>query len=106
MTKATTKRMIIMLLVAGAIMGGVVGFQAFKNKMIAKSIAAKGMPPQTVSTMVAQLSTWQPKVEALGSLTASQQTALSAETNGLVTAIHFDSGQKVRAGQPLVEINP
>jgi len=105
MTPGTTKRMIVMLVVAAAIMGGVVAFQGFKTKMIAKSIQAQANPPQTVSTVVAEESTWQPTVEALGSFSASQQAALSAEVGGLVTAIHFDSGQKVRAGQPLVEIN-
>jgi len=37
---------------------------------------------------------------------ASKQASLSAEVGGLVTAIHFDSGAKVEAGAPLVELNP
>jgi membrane fusion protein (multidrug efflux system) len=74
--------------------------------MIAKAILGQASPPQTVSTTVAQESSWQPTVEALGNFSASEQASLSAEVGGLVTAIHFDSGQKVRAGQPLVELNP
>jgi membrane fusion protein (multidrug efflux system) len=97
--------MIIMLVIVGTIVGGVVGFQAFKNKMIAQAIKGQGNPPQTVSTTVAQETTWQQTVEALGSFIASEQASLSAEVSGLVTAIHFDSGQKVRAGQRLVELN-
>ncbi|MGO8754826.1 MAG: efflux RND transporter periplasmic adaptor subunit [Gallionellaceae bacterium] len=106
MTKGSIKRMIIMLIIAGVIMGGVVAFQGFKNKMIAQGIRGQANPPQTASTTVAQESSWQPTVEALGSFSASEQASLSAEVSGLVTAIHFDSGQKVRAGQPLVELNP
>lgn len=106
MTPGTTKRMIIMLILAGVIVGGVVAFQGFKNTMIGKAIKGQANPPQTVSTTVAQTSTWQPTVEALGSFSASQQAALSAEVSGQVTAIHFDSGQRVRAGQTLVELNP
>jgi membrane fusion protein (multidrug efflux system) len=106
MTKGSAKKMIIMLLIAGAIVGGVVWFQAFKNKMIAQAIKGQANPPQTVSTTVARESTWQPSVEALGSFTASEQASLSAEVSGLVTAIHFESGQKVRAGERLVELNP
>ncbi len=105
MTPGTTKRMILMLLIAGAMVGGVVWFQHFRNTMIAQSIRASANPPQSVSTAVARESLWQPTVEALGSLSASQQALLSAEVGGLVTAIHFDSGQRVRAGQPLVELN-
>ena len=51
MTKGTTKRMIIMLIVAGVIVGGVVWFQGFKNTMIAKAIKGQSNPPQTVSTL-------------------------------------------------------
>jgi membrane fusion protein, multidrug efflux system len=106
MAKGTAKRMIIMLVVAAVIVGGVVGFQQFKNTMIAKAIKGGANPPQTVSTTVARESMWQPTVEALGNLLASQEASLGAEVGGLVTAIHFDSGEKVRAGQPLVELNP
>jgi membrane fusion protein (multidrug efflux system) len=106
MTPGTSKRMLIMLVIAGAIVGGVVAFQGFKNTMIAKGIKGSSNPPQTVSTVVAQESTWQPTVEALGSFSASKQASLSAEVSGLVTSIQFDSGQKVRAGQTLVELNP
>ena len=106
MTKGTTKRMIVMLIIAGAIVGGVVGFQGFKNKMIAQGIKGAANPPQTVSTIVAQESVWQPTLQALGSFSASKQASLSAEVSGLVTAIRFDSGQKVHAGQTLVELNP
>jgi membrane fusion protein (multidrug efflux system) len=105
MAKGITRPMIIMLVIVGTIVGGVVGFQAFKNKMIAQAIKGQGNPPQTVSTTVAQETTWQQTVEALGSFIASEQAALSAEVSGLVTAIHFDSGQQVRAGQRLVELN-
>ena len=106
MTRGTPKRMIIMLVIAAAIVGGVVWFQHFKNGMMAKGIKSQSNPPQTVSTTIARETSWQPTVEALGSFTASEQASLSAEVSGLVTAIHFDSGQKVRAGQPLVELNP
>jgi membrane fusion protein (multidrug efflux system) len=106
MKQGTTKRMIIMLVIAGLIVGGVVGFQTFKNMMIAKAMKAGGLPPQTISTVVAQESVWQPTVEAMGSFTASQQASLGSEVGGLVTSIHFESGQKVQAGTPLVELNP
>ncbi len=106
MTKGTTKRMIIMLIIAAVVVGGLVWFQQFKTTMIGKAIKGMSNPPQTVSTMVARESSWQPTVEALGNLSASQQASLSAEVGGLVTAIHFDSGEKVRAGKALVELNP
>jgi membrane fusion protein (multidrug efflux system) len=105
MTKGTTKRMIIMLLVAAMVFGGIYAFQQFRNKMIQQSIKGRANPPQSVSTTVVQLSTWQPTFEAVGNLRASNGTSLAAEISGIVTAIHFDSGEMVKTGQLLLELN-
>ena len=105
MTKGTTKRMTIMLLLAALVFGGIYGFQQFRNSMIQKMIRGKGMPPQAVSTMVAANSVWQPGVEAVGDLQASSGANLSTEAGGLVTAIYFASGKAVTAGQLLIELN-
>jgi membrane fusion protein (multidrug efflux system) len=105
MTKGTTKRMIIMLLIAALVFGAIYGFQLFRNSMIQKAIKGKGMPPQAVSTIVAQMQSWQPTVEVVGNLRASSGANLSAEVSGIVSAIHFESGANVKAGQVLVELN-
>lgn len=105
MTKGTTRRMIIMLLITALVFGGIYGFQLFRNSMIQKSIRGQGMPPQAVSTVVAQMQTWQPSVEVVGNLRASSGANLAAEVSGLVSAIHFASGATVKAGQVLVELN-
>ncbi|MHB8165767.1 MAG: efflux RND transporter periplasmic adaptor subunit [Sulfuricella sp.] len=97
--------MIIMLLLAALVFGGIYGFQQFRNKMIQKAIKGQGNPPQAVSTIVAQTSTWQPTVEAVGNLRAASGASLAAEVGGLVTGIHFESGEMVKAGQLLVELN-
>jgi len=105
MTKGTSKRMMIMLLIAALVFGAIYGFQLFRNSMIQKSIRGQGMPPQAVSTIVAQRQTWQPSVEVVGNLRASSGANLAAEVSGLVSAIHFESGATVKAGQVLVELN-
>ena len=105
MTKGTTKRMIIMLLIAALVFGLIYGFQLFRNSMIQKAIRGQGMPPQAVSTIVAQMQSWQPTVEVVGNLRASSGANLSAEVSGIVAAIHFESGANVKAGQVLVELN-
>jgi len=105
MTKGTTKRMIIMLLLAAMVFGGIYAFQQFRNKMIQQSIKGRANPPQSVSTTVVQLSTWQPTFEAVGNLRASNGTSLAAEVSGIVTAIHFDSGEMVKTGRLLLELN-
>jgi membrane fusion protein (multidrug efflux system) len=98
------KRMAIMLVVVGLVLGGIFGFQAFKAKMIAKVMAAQGAPTQTVSTANAEYQEWQPRLEAVGSLRAVNGADLGLEVAGIVDEIHFNSGDDVEAGAPLLQL--
>ncbi len=100
-----TKRMVIMLILVGLLFGGIFGFQAFKAHMVKKFMASRGMPPQTVSTIKANMQTWQQQLEAVGSLQAVRGADLAPEVSGLVVKINFKSGQKVKAGALLVELD-
>jgi membrane fusion protein, multidrug efflux system len=100
-----TKRMIIMLLIVGALFGGLFGFKALLGNVIKKSISSQGIPPQTVSTARAQFSEWQGEFQAVGTLRAVRGADLAPELSGLITAIHFQSGQEVAEGAPLVQLN-
>jgi len=100
-----TKRMIIMLAIVGLLFGGIFGFQAFKGVMIKKFMSAQGIPPQTVSTAKAQFAEWQGEFQAVGTLRAVRGADLAPEVSGVITAIHFQSGQAVQAGTPLVQLN-
>ena len=98
------KRMFFMLLAVGVVLGGVFGFQAFKNTMIKKFISSMGTPPQTVSTAVVAMQDWQPRIEAVGSLRAVNGADLSFEVSGIVNEIRFNSGDDVAAGAVLVTL--
>ncbi|HEX5509708.1 MAG TPA: efflux RND transporter periplasmic adaptor subunit [Pseudolabrys sp.] len=98
------KRMVIMLLVTGLVLGGVFGFQAFKSVMIRKYLAKLSNPPQTVSTMVAQTQEWQSKLEAVGTVRAVNGANLSAQIAGIVSEIHFTSGADVKKGDLLLQL--
>jgi membrane fusion protein (multidrug efflux system) len=100
-----TKRMTIMLLAVGVLFGGIFGFKAFIGSFIKKNIAAQGQPPQIVSTATAGFSEWQGEFDAVGTLRAVQGTDIAPEVAGVVTAIHFQSGQEVQEGAPLVQLN-
>jgi membrane fusion protein (multidrug efflux system) len=105
MKKGTPIRMIIMLLLVALVFGGIYGFQQFRNQMIAKAIRGGGIPPQAISTTVVENAVWQPNVEVIGSLQAAQATDLATEVNGLITQIHFKSGEHVKAGEVLLKLN-
>ncbi|WP_378941996.1 efflux RND transporter periplasmic adaptor subunit [Mesorhizobium sp. ANAO-SY3R2] len=98
------KRMLIMLVLTGLVLGGVFGFQAFKSAMISKVMASLANPPQTVSTTVAASQDWQPQLEAVGSLRAVNGASLSPQVAGLVSAVHFESGADVNKGDLLLEL--
>jgi membrane fusion protein, multidrug efflux system len=100
-----TKRMIIMLLIVGALFGGLFGFKALLGNVIKKNISSQGIPPQTVSTAKAQFTEWQGEFQAVGTLRAVRGADLAPELSGLITAIHFQSGQEVAEGAPLVQLN-
>ncbi|OSI34285.1 efflux transporter periplasmic adaptor subunit [Bradyrhizobium canariense] len=98
------RRMAIMLVLVGAAFAAVVGFQAFKARMIQKAIAGLRAPPQTVSTITAATQAWQKRLDAVGSVRAERGADLSAQVAGIVKAIRFQSGAKVEKGALLVEL--
>ncbi len=98
------RRMIVMLVLIGAVLGGYFYFQQFKAKMIHGFLASMANPPQTVSTVTATTQTWQPEVQAVGSLRAENGATLSLEVGGVVDRIDFKSGDDVQAGQELLRL--
>lgn len=100
------KRMIIMLLAVGLVLGAIFYFEwgflpGFKKQML----AGFANPPQTVSTTVAGAQQWQPQLKAIGSLRAVRGADLSPQVGGTVSAIHFDSGVDVKEGDVLIELS-
>jgi membrane fusion protein (multidrug efflux system) len=98
------KPMVIMLLAVGLVLGAVFGFEAFKRKMIGQAMVKLRNPPQTVSTIVAQSQSWGNKIEAVGSARAVNGASLSFQVSGIVSAIHFKSGDEVKKGDLLIEL--
>ncbi|XLM21791.1 efflux RND transporter periplasmic adaptor subunit, partial [Chromobacterium piscinae] len=73
---------------------------------IQKLIASSPKPgPQTVSTTVAKTQEWQPQLSSVGTLSAMQGVDISSEVAGQVRSLHFKSGQDVKAGDVLVQLN-
>lgn len=105
MTHLMRRRLIIVLLSVGALLGLLIGFNLFKLHMVRSIMAKNADPPQTVSTMVAAQSPWQPELAAVGSLRAVHGVEVTSEVPGLVRALRFHSGEEVHRGQVLVELN-
>jgi membrane fusion protein (multidrug efflux system) len=95
------KRMAIMLLLVAAVAGGIYGMKKMQIDAFSK---VPPPPPPTVSTTVAAFDDWQPKLEAVGSLRASNGADLAFEVPGIVEEIHFNSGDEVTADTVLVQL--
>ncbi|WP_262966369.1 efflux RND transporter periplasmic adaptor subunit [Methylobacter psychrophilus] len=98
------KRMLIMLIMVGIVLGGIFGFISFKGRMIKQFMSSQGVPVQTVSSITANYLEWLPKLEAVGSLQAVQGASMSAEVAGIVEKIHFKQGDNVKVGTPLLQL--
>lgn len=99
------KRILIMLVFAGLLFGGVFGFVEFRNRMIAQFFASQPAPVVPVTAEPARLDHWQQLVPAVGTLRAVNGVDVAASTAGLVQSIAFQSGQRVAAGQLLVKLD-
>ncbi len=99
------KRMLLMLLIAGFVFGGIFGYLAFGNYMMKQHFATMQMPPVVVATVKVGTQFWQPKIKASGSLRAVQGVDVASEIAGIIEAVHFKSGDDVKEGQALLELN-
>jgi membrane fusion protein (multidrug efflux system) len=99
------KRMIFMLAVVLAIVGGL-GFVKYRQFQTAMAQGASFAPPPTaVTTIIAQRQTWPSTLGLIGTAAAIQGVTVSADLPGTVEKINFESGKEVRAGDVLVELD-
>ncbi|OCX65938.1 efflux transporter periplasmic adaptor subunit [Thioclava sp. SK-1] len=99
------KRLLIAIVLLALVGGGIVGFNLFRDKMIAQFFAGMTPPPVAVSVTPAKAVTWQPGIETIGTALASQGTDLAAEAAGIVREIKFSANDSVEKGQLLVQID-
>ena len=99
------KATVILLIVAALLVILVFWMQAKQND---KNNFTRQIPPTIVEAATARQEQWQQQIQATGTLEATQGVQLqSAVTGGgVITGIFFRSGQYVKAGQVLFQINP
>lgn len=62
-------------------------------------------PPVTVAAQPATQEIWHKELPAIGTLQAVQAVTLAPEVEGRITAIHFNAGQAIKAGEPIIQLN-
>ena len=98
-----TKRMLIMIgAIVVLLLILIFGFIMHIRTLIA---SAPKPFPQTVTTIKVASQEWQPTLAAVGSVVPVRGVDVTTEIAGLVREIHFKSGQDVKKGDVLVELN-
>lgn len=95
---------IIVGLLLAVLVGGLVGFNAFRSKMIAQFFANNKPPPASVSVAEAKSEVIPNLLTAVGDLAAVHQVNVTTDVSGRITNILFTAGSSVKAGSPLVQL--
>ncbi|MHC8396562.1 efflux RND transporter periplasmic adaptor subunit [Pseudomonas sp. LB3P93] len=98
------RRMLIMLGVVLLIVLVLAGYKAFSIYTMIQGFSAP-KPPISVAATTAAERPWQARLPSVGTLKALQGVDLSLEIAGTVMDVQFESGQKVKAGQPIVQLD-
>jgi membrane fusion protein (multidrug efflux system) len=64
-----------------------------------------GGPPAIVTTQAAAVAPWTDRLEAIGTARASESIAITSKLSERVERVRFESGQRVEAGQVLVDLD-
>ncbi|ATX79236.1 membrane fusion protein, multidrug efflux system [Mariprofundus aestuarium] len=99
------KRMIWMVAIVGFVFAAIIGYQMFVASMMKQFLASNAQPPATVTATQVKAEEWQPQLASVGTLRAIQGVEISAEIAGLVKKVHFKSGDEVKKGDLLLEMN-
>lgn len=99
------KRFIIAIVLLAVVVGGLVGFNRFRDQAIENFFANMPVAVVTVSTVDATSGDWNPVIEAIGTVRASRGVDLTVEATGIVTDINFRANQTVKRGDMLVQLD-
>lgn len=99
------KRLVIAIILLTVVVGGLVGFNRFRDQAIENFFANMPVAVVSVSTVEAKAGKWTPVIEAIGSVRASQGVDLTVEATGIVTSLNFTANQKVSQGDMLVQLD-
>jgi multidrug efflux system membrane fusion protein len=95
---------IIVGILLAILVGGLVGFNAFRSHMIAQFFANNKPPPVTVSAAEAKSEVIPNLLRAVGELAAVHQVNVTSDVSGRITDILFTAGAHVTKGTPLVQL--
>ncbi|HXO67336.1 MAG TPA: efflux RND transporter periplasmic adaptor subunit [Bradyrhizobium sp.] len=100
----TVRWFIIVGVLLALLVGGLVGFNAFRTKMITQFFANNKPPPAAVTVAQAKSEVIPNLLTAVGDLAAVHQVNVTSDVSGRITEILFTAGTEVKAGSPLIQL--
>ena len=101
----TIRWLVIVALLLAIVLGGLYGFNRFREQAIATYFANNKPPPAQISAAEVAIEAVPRSAPGIGSLAAIHQVTINPEVGGRVTKIFFEPGTTVKAGDPLVQLN-
>lgn len=99
------RRFIIALILLALVGGGLIGFNLFRDKMIAGFFANRPAQVLPVNTVTVAPVTWRPGIDAIGTVNAAQGVDLTVEAAGIVRELAFATNEKVTRGDLLLRLD-
>ncbi|AZN71815.1 efflux RND transporter periplasmic adaptor subunit [Georhizobium profundi] len=99
------KRFLIAFVLLAVVCGGLVYFNIFRNQAIENFFATMQQPALPVQTVTAEPASWQPGIEAIGTVSAVRGVDLAVEAGGVVREVNFTSNDAIEEGTVLVQID-
>src|SRR5215510_12274840 len=96
---------IIVGLLLAVVLGGLYGFNRFREQAIATYFANNKPPPAQISAVEVKTEAVPRFAAGIGSVAAVHQVTINPEVGGRVTKIFFEPGALGKAGDPLVQLN-
>jgi multidrug efflux system membrane fusion protein len=100
----TVRWFIIVGVLLALLVGGFVGFNAFRTRMITQFFANNKRPPASVTVAQAKSEVIPNLITAVGDLAAVHQVNVTSDVSGRITEIQFTAGTEVKAGSPLIQL--
>lgn len=97
------KRLLFVLVLLAVTVGGVFGWKYLQMQQAAAG--RKPPPPPVVAVTEVRQEDWRPFLTTVGTVVATAGIDVTNEVPGKVSRIHFESGEAVEEGQPLLQLD-
>ena len=97
------KRIALAVLLLLVVVGTLGGMKALQITDLIAAGEGQRPPPTTITSAVASEDAWEVTLSGIGTLEAAQGVTVTADLPGRVTSLYFDGGERIEAGEVLLE---